>query len=122
MAVVACARRLRRAARRSAARSLALAILTLLLGGGAVHSTVVPEPAAPAQVQIAEVEHATASTVGAGIAEIAKITEVVAVPVTGETVLAQPASEPITGRPAAFPGTLARTAVQTRAPPQFLAA
>jgi hypothetical protein len=90
-----------------------MAILTLLLGGGAVHSTVVPEPTAPAQVQIAEVEHATATGLG---------TEIVAAPGTDETVVAEPATEPITGRPAPFPGIVARSAAHTRAPPQFPAA
>lgn len=86
----------------------------MLLGGGAVHSTVVPESTAPAQIRIAEVEHhATAGSVG---------TEIVAVPVTGETVVVEPATEPITGWPAAFPGPLARSAAHTRAPPPFLAA
>jgi hypothetical protein len=90
-----------------------MAILTLLLGGGAVHSTVVPEPTAPAQVQIAEVEHATTSSLG---------TEIVAAPGPDETVVAEPATEPIAGRPATFPGILARSAAHTRAPPQFSAA
>ena len=116
MAVVACARRLRRAARRSAARTLALAILTMLLGAGAVHSTVVPEPAAPAKVQIAEVEHH------------ATISESIAAPATteDETVAVESApesgAEPISGHLVAFPGDAARTAAPTRAPPQFLAA
>lgn len=113
MAVVACARRLRRAARRSAARAIALAILTLLLGSGAVHSTVVPEPAAPAKVQIAEVEHH--ATIVEPIADA-----------TNETVVAEATTEsgtqPIIGRLVPFPGDAARTAAPTRAPPQFLAA
>src|SRR5690348_17634169 len=104
MAVVARARRLRRAARRSTARALALAILTMLLGGGAVHSTVVPEPAAPATIQIAEVQH-RADANGLG-------TEIATAPAAhGQSVVepaAESATEPITGQPAAFPGTLAR--------------
>jgi H+/gluconate symporter-like permease len=116
MAVVACARRLRRAARRSAARTLALAILTLLLGAGAVHSTVVPEPAAPAKVQIAEVEHH---------ATVAEMT--VAAPASPDnTVVAEittePGTEPITGHLVPFPGDAARTAAPTRAPPRLVAA
>ena len=90
-----------------------MAILTLLLGGGTVHSTVVPEPTAPAQVQIAEVEHATTTGLG---------TEIVAAPGTDETVVAEPATGPISGPPATFPGTVARSAAHTRAPPQFPAA
>ena len=89
MAVRACARRLRRAARRSAARALALAILTLLLGGGAVHSTVVTEPPAPAQ--IAQVDHHAPST--------GRSSEIIAAPLVE------------------FPGEAARTAAHTRAPP-----
>jgi len=112
MAVVARARRLRRAARRSAARAVALAILTLLLGSGAVHSTVVPEPAAPAKVQIAEVEH------HATIAEPAAV-ETAA---DDETVVIAAAPEPITGHQVPFPGDAARTAAPKRAPPQLLAA
>src|SRR5690348_10060482 len=115
MAVVACARRLRRAARRSAARALALAILTMLLGGGAVHSTVVPEPAAPATIQIAEVEH------HAGVSSLG--TEIATAPAAdGETVVVEPATEPIIGHPPVFAGTLARTAAHTRAPPRLFAA
>jgi hypothetical protein len=94
-----------------------LAILTMLLGGGAVHSTVVPEPAAPAQVQIAEVEHTIPSGLGAEIAP-----QPATGPVAGETVDTERATEPIIGRPAAFPGILARSAARTRAPPQLLAA
>ena len=109
MAVVACARRLRRAARRSAARALALAILTLLLGGGAVHSTVAPEPAAPAQ--IAQVDHhAPSNSLSSEIAA--------AQTVDGDSVVvAAPATEPILGPLVEFPGEAARTAAHTRAPP-----
>jgi hypothetical protein len=116
MAVVACARRRRRAARRSAARAIALAILTLLLGSGAVHSTVVPEPTAPASVQIAEVEHH--ASISQSISE-----PVAAAPATDdETVVAESSAQPIIGHLAPFPGDAARTAARTRAPPQFLAA
>jgi H+/gluconate symporter-like permease len=118
MAVVACARRLRRAARRSAARALALAILTMLLGGGALHSTVVPEPAAPATIQIAEVQHhADANGLRTGIATVIAAGDGSAVAPATES-----ATEPIIGHPPVFPGTLARTPVQTRAPPRLLAA
>ena len=111
MAVVARARRLRRAARRSTARALALAILTLLLGGGAVHSTVVPEPAAPAQ--IAQADHHASGT--------SRRPEIVAPPVVedGSIAVAAPATEPIFGSPVQFPGDAARTAANTRAPPRL---
>jgi len=111
MAVVARARRLRRAARRSAARALALAILTLLLGGGAVHSTVVPEPATPAQ--IAQVDHHAPSA--------SRSSEIVAAPMVDDDsiVVAAPATEPILGPLVQFPGDAARTAANTRAPPRL---
>jgi len=110
MAVVARARRLRRAARRSTARALALAILTLLLGGGAVHSTVVPEPAAPAQIAQAD-HHASSPSLRS---------EIIAPPAVEDDsiVVAAPATEPILGSPVQFPGDAARTAANTRAPPQ----
>jgi hypothetical protein len=116
MVVVACARRLRRAARRSASRAIALAILTLLLGSGAVHSTVVPETAAPAKVQIAEVEHH--ATIVDPIAAASATDD--------ETVVVESATksgaQPIIGRVVPFPGDDARTAAPKRAPPQLLAA
>jgi hypothetical protein len=93
-----------------------MAILTMLLGAGAVHSTVVPEPAAPAKVQIAEIEHH------------ATVSESIAAPATteDETVLVESVPESgaasITGHLVAFPSDVARSAAPTRAPPQFLAA
>jgi hypothetical protein len=109
MAVVARARRLRRAARRSGARALALAILTLLLGGGAVHSTVVAEPSAPAQ--IAQVDHHASS--------VSRNAEIVAAPMADDdSVIAAPATEPILGPLVQFPGDAVRTAANTRAPPR----
>jgi hypothetical protein len=113
MAVVACARRLRRAARRSAARALALAILTLLLGAGAVHSTVLPEPAAPAQV--AQVDHHAPS--------ISLSSEIVAAPMVDDSIVAAaPPTEPILGPLVQSPGDAARTAANTRAPPRLVSA
>jgi hypothetical protein len=95
---------------------VALAILTLLLGAGAVHSTVVPETAAPAKVQIAEVEHHATVAQPIAATPISRDDTVVA------EITTESGAEPITGHRALFPGDAARTAAPTRAPPLLIAA
>ncbi len=131
MAVVACGRRLRRAARRAASRAIALAILALLFGAGTVNGTalgvgtahgtgsangmIAPQPTMAVKVASAD-QAATSSSTKIAAAPAAVDDEIVAEP--------EPRSvaAPITGPQVEFPGDVARSSAPTRAPPQLLAA
>jgi hypothetical protein len=125
MAVVACGRRLRRAARRAASRAIALAILALLfgagtvhgtaLGVGTVHGTMAPQPTIAVKVASADQAAASSST------KIAPAPAAVDDEIVAELELRAVAA-PITGPQVEFPGDVARSSVLTRAPPQLLAA
>ena len=115
MAVVACARRLRRAARRAASRAIALAILALLFGAGTVHATMAPQPTVAVKVASAD-QAATSNSTKIVAAPATVDDEIVAAPVIGSV------TEPITGPQVEFAGDVARSSALTRAPPQLHAA